>query len=76
MPTVGPGLREIRVRDAAGAYRVMYVAKLKDAIVVFHCFQKNTQQTSKKDLELAGNRYKALIKEIGRLKIRLARPKT
>jgi phage-related protein len=54
------------VRDAAGAFRVMYVVKLKDAIVVLHCFQKKTQHTSKKDLELAGNRYKALIKEIGR----------
>ena len=65
MTSIGSGVKEIRVRDAAGAFRVIYVAKLKDAIVVLHCFQKKTQQTSKKDLELAENRYKTLIKEVG-----------
>ncbi len=31
MPTIGQGVREIRIRDAAGAFRVVYVAKLADA---------------------------------------------
>jgi phage-related protein len=66
MSTVGAGVREIRVRDVAGAFRVMYVANLGDVIVVLHCFQKKTQQTSKKDIDLAGSRYKAVIKEMGR----------
>ena len=39
MNTVGPGVREIRIREAAGAFRVVYVAKFADAVYVLHCFQ-------------------------------------
>lgn len=63
MPTIGPGVREIRIRDAAGAFRVIYVAKFADVIYVLHCFQKKSQKTSKMDLELAGHRYRDLVKE-------------
>lgn len=66
MPTVGKGVREIRVRDATGAFRVIYVAKLADAVYVLHCFQKKTQKTSKSDLDLAGQRYRDLLKELER----------
>ena len=64
MNTIGQGVREIRIRDAAGAFRVMYVARLADAIYVLHCFQKKTQKTSKPDLELAARRYRDLMKEL------------
>jgi hypothetical protein len=37
---VGPGVREIRVRDAAGAFRVIYIVALADAVYVLHAFQK------------------------------------
>ena len=39
---VGSGTKEIRLRDASGIYRVMYVAKFAEAIYVLHCFQKKT----------------------------------
>ena len=65
MNTIGRGVREIRIRDAAGAFRVMYVAKFDDAIYVLHCFQKTTQKTSRSDLNLAGQRYRDLLKELG-----------
>ena len=45
-------------------FRVVYVAKLADAVYVLHCFQKKTQQTAKRDIELAQKRLKALMKEI------------
>jgi phage-related protein len=64
MPSIGPGVKEIRVRDASGAFRVVYVAKFARAIYVLHCFQKKTQKTSRADLALAGNRYQELIKEL------------
>jgi phage-related protein len=51
--SVGTGVREIRVRDAAGAFRVMYVATLPAAVYVLHAFQKKTQTTDKRDLNLA-----------------------
>ena len=64
MNTVGQGVREIRIRDVDGAFRVMYVAKFEDAIYVLHCFQKKTQKTSPEDIALATRRYKDLIREL------------
>ena len=65
MNTVGHGVREIRIRDAAGAFRIIYVAKFADAVYVLHCFQKKTAKTSKPDLDLATRRYHDLRKELG-----------
>ena len=64
MIAVGQGVREIRIRDAAGAFRVIYVAKFADAIYVLHCFQKKTEKTSRADVDLAAKRYRDLLKEL------------
>ena len=61
--TIGPGVREIRTRDADGIYRVMYVAKFEEAVYVLHCFQNKTQTTSQSDIDLAKRRYKELVQE-------------
>lgn len=66
MTTIGAGVKEIRVRDAAGTFRVIYIARLADTVYVLHCFQKKTQQTAKRDIDLAASRYKALMKEMGK----------
>ncbi|BEP53829.1 MULTISPECIES: type II toxin-antitoxin system RelE/ParE family toxin [Variovorax] len=58
---VGAGTREIRLRDASGIYRVMYVAKFEEAVYVLHCFQKKTQATSPQDKAIAQARYRAVI---------------
>ena len=58
---VGAGTREIRIKDASGAYRVMYVAKFEEAIYVLHCFQKKTRTTSKQDTAIAEARYRAVV---------------
>ena len=65
MNTVGQGVKEIRIRDAAGAFRVMYVANFADAVYVLHCFQKKTEKTSKANLDLAAKRYRDLLQELG-----------
>ena len=65
MNTVGQGVREVRIRDASGAFRIIYIAKFADAIYVLHCFQKKTERTSKADLDLAAKRYRDLLKELG-----------
>jgi len=57
LPTVGAGACEIRVRDADRAFRVIYVAKLKDAVYVLHAFQKQTRRIAAADLDLARRRY-------------------
>lgn len=64
MNTVGAGVREIRIRDASGAFRVLYVAKFAETVYVLHCFQKKSQTTSKTDLDLATTRYRDLVKEL------------
>lgn len=60
MASIGPGVREIRVRDAAGAFRVIYTATRPEAIYVLHAFQKTSQQTTKRDLDLATARLREL----------------
>jgi phage-related protein len=65
MSTIGRGVKEIRIRDAAGAFRIIYIAKFADAVYVLHCFQKKTEKTSQADLDLASKRYHYLLKELG-----------
>lgn len=57
---VGQGVMEIRIKEASGQYRIIYVAKFADAVHVLHAFQKKTQKTSGKDLDLARRRYKEI----------------
>ncbi len=63
MPSIGEGVKEIRVQDEAGAFRVIYLAKMSDAVYVLHCFQRKTRQTSLADIKLARKRFKDLMKE-------------
>ncbi len=60
MPSVGPGAYELRVRDEAGAFRVIYVAKFAGAVYVLHAFQKKIRKTSPADIQLAARRYKLI----------------
>jgi phage-related protein len=62
MKAVGQGVRELRIRDRAGAFRVIYLATLADRIVVLHAFQKKTQRTAKQDIDLAAKRFRELQK--------------
>jgi phage-related protein len=58
---VGAGTREIRIKEAAGIYRVMYVAKFEEALYILHCFQKKTEATAKHDKNIAEARYRAIV---------------
>ncbi len=60
MTAAGPGVREIRVRDASGAFRVVYVATFAEAVYVLHVFAKKTQRTTPRDLALAQSRFREL----------------
>jgi len=62
MPSIGKGVEEIRIWDDSGTYRVIYTARLADAVYVLHAFQKKTQATSKRDIDLAQIRYSELLK--------------
>ena len=62
MPSIGRGVEEIRVWDDSGTYRVIYTARLSDAVFVLHAFQKKTQSTSKRDIDIAKERFAQLMK--------------
>jgi phage-related protein len=57
---VGPGAYELRVRDEAGAFRVIYVAKFEEAVYVLHAFHKKTRKTRQADIDLAAARYRMI----------------
>jgi phage-related protein len=59
MQIVGSGVKEIRVH-LLGEWRVIYIAKLHEAIYVLHAFQKKTRKTSRQDIDLARQRYKQI----------------
>jgi phage-related protein len=63
MPTIGKGVEEIRLWDDSGTFRVIYTARLKEMVVVLHAFQKETQATSRRDMELAKHRWAQLEQE-------------
>ncbi len=59
MPVIGPGVKEIRIH-VLGEWRVIYIAKLRDAVYVLHAFQKKTRKTSGRDINLARQRYRQI----------------
>src|SRR6058998_917636 len=61
MPAVGLGVREVRVHTGL-EHRVVYLAKFDEAVYVLHAFQKHSQRTPKRDLELARQRLRELLK--------------
>ena len=62
MPSIGRGVEEIRVRDDRGTYRVIYTARLADAVYVLHAFQKKARSTAKRDIDIARERYADLTR--------------
>jgi phage-related protein len=63
MPSVGQGVEEIRVWDDSGTYRVVYTARLADAVYVLHAFQKKTQRTPRREIDVAKARFDELMRE-------------
>ncbi|MBM4327143.1 MAG: type II toxin-antitoxin system RelE/ParE family toxin [Deltaproteobacteria bacterium] len=59
MRAIGGGVKEISIH-ALGEWRVVFVAKLHDAIYVLHAFQKKTRKTSRQDIDVARRRYKQI----------------
>ena len=61
MTTIGSGVKEIRIHETAGVFRVIYVTAVEDSIHILHAFHKKDQKTRYADLVLARARFKALI---------------
>lgn len=63
MPGIGPGVEEIRLWDEAGTYRVIYTARLAEAVYVLHAFQKKSQTTAPREIALAKQRFLDLMRD-------------
>jgi phage-related protein len=61
MPTVAPGVSELRVKGEDGIFRVFYFTATTRGILVFHAFVKKTQRTPPLEVELAKKRLKELL---------------
>lgn len=60
MPSIGSGVREIRITHE-GQFRVIYVAKFADSVYVRHAFEKKTQKTRKQDVDATKQALKQLL---------------
>jgi phage-related protein len=56
--SLGGKLWEMRLRDADGIARAIYFAATGRRIVVLHAFEKKTQKTPKRSLDLAEKRMR------------------
>jgi phage-related protein len=61
MPSVAPGVEELRVKDRSGAYRAFYFAKLDTAILILHAFEKKAATTPKREIDLGRNRLREML---------------
>jgi phage-related protein len=59
MKAIGAGVREVRIHTG-GQFRAFYVTNIGNALYVLHAFQKKTQQTSQKDIDLGRQRFKQI----------------
>lgn len=60
MPSIGAGVREVRIH-IDGEHRSIYLAKFEEGVYILHAFQKKTQKTAKKDLDIAKARFREAI---------------
>ena len=60
MSAVGRGVEELRIHTRGNAYRVVYIARMPDAVFVLHAFEKNTQATTLADIRLAKARLQLI----------------
>jgi phage-related protein len=53
LSVVGANVREIRIREMSGAFRVIYQATLPEAVLVLNAFQKKTRKTPRHEIDKA-----------------------
>ena len=64
MKSIHAKAHELRVKDKKGAYRVIYILSIKDKILIPHAFNKKTQKTPQKEIELSIKRLEEMLSEI------------
>jgi len=60
LPSIGPGIFELRDQDDKAWYRIVYLSRTEDVIYVLHCFEKKSREMRRKDFEIARQRLKGV----------------
>lgn len=61
MPSIAPGVAELRIHGVDGQYCVFYFVRSEIGILVVHAFTKRTAQTPDSEIQLARKRLKELL---------------
>ena len=56
VPSIGPGVFELRDQDERAWYRVIYLSRVLDVIYVLHCFEKKSREIPRNDVATAQRR--------------------
>ena len=62
MPSVGGGVQEIRIHSD-NEYRIIYLARMEEAVYVLHAFEKKTRKTPQTAIEVARRRLQLLLSQ-------------
>jgi phage-related protein len=60
LPSVGPGVFELRDQDKRGWYRVVYLSRIDDVIYALHCFEKKSREMPGRDFQKSRERLRAV----------------
>ena len=60
MPSVAPGVSELRLHSEDGQFRTFYFTASRQAILVIHAFVKKTRQTPPAEIELGRRRLREM----------------
>ena len=63
MPSVAPGVAELRLHSQDGQFRTFYFTASADGILILHAFVKKTRQTPPSEIQLARKRLKEMQHE-------------
>ena len=58
LPSVGPGVFELRDQDERAWYRLIYLSRVHDVINILHCFEKKGREMPRRDFETAKRRFR------------------
>jgi phage-related protein len=64
MPSVAPGVSELRLHSEDGQFRIFYLTASAKGILVPHAFVKKTRQTPPSEIQLARGRLKEMRDEM------------
>lgn len=60
MPSVAPGVSELRLHSEDGQFRTFYFTASRQGILVIHAFVKKTRQTPPAEIELGRRRLREM----------------